>query len=140
MDPPRPAIARQKETTMIRTVEIPQEQWPSFLKSFNRMADGRPVRLEVVQRELGDQEMGDLLPLREIDLETRGSARGDLIITVGIDRGQLTHFIEQPTRMTLGLNEVGEPQWLGIYERGETRTILYFERLPALDREYGVSL
>jgi Family of unknown function (DUF5335) len=124
---------------MTRTVEIPQHKWPSFLRMLNLLADGRPVRVEIAQRELGDQQMGDLLPLGSIDLETKGSERGKLIITVGGDRGELTHLVEQPTRITLGLNDAGEPQWLGIDEHGEATTIIHFERLPALESEYTVT-
>jgi hypothetical protein len=124
---------------MTRTVEIPAERWPSFLKMINRLANGRPVRLEVARRELGDQELGELLPLQEIDFETKGSERGDLVISVGSDRGELTHIIEKPTHMAVGLNEVNEPQWLAIDEQGEATTIVHFEQLPALEQEYGAA-
>jgi len=122
---------------MTRTIEIPREKWPSFLKMLNRLADGRPVRLEVARRDLGDQEMGGRLPLQDIDLETKGSERGKLTITVGSDRGELTHLIAQPTHISIGLNDVAEPQWLGIDEPNEAVTIIHFEQLPALEREYA---
>jgi len=122
---------------MTRTVEIPQDRWTAFLKMLNRLADDRPVRLEVARRELGDQEMGNLLPLVDVDFETKGSDRGALIIAVGSDRGELTHLIERPTRMAIGLNDVNEPQWLAIDEQGEGTTIVHFEHLPALEQEYA---
>jgi hypothetical protein len=124
---------------MIRTVEIPQPRWPSFLKMLNRLAGGKPVRLEVAGRELGDQEMGNLLPLNDVDLETKGSERGRIIVSVGSDRGELMHLIQEPALMAVGLNEVSEPQWLAIKERGEATTILHFEQLPALEAEYPVT-
>ncbi|HXU74170.1 MAG TPA: DUF5335 family protein [Polyangia bacterium] len=120
---------------MTRIVEIPQVKWRSFLAMLNRLAGGRAVRVEVAQRAIGVQEMGDRLPLREIELETKGSERGHLTITVGSERGALTHLIEQPTHISLGLNEAGEPEWLAVAERGEATTILHFERLPALEAE-----
>ncbi len=122
---------------MIRTVEIPKERWPSFLQMLNRLADGRPVRLEVARRDLGDQEMSRLLPLIDVDFETKGSERGELVISVGGERGELTHVIEKPTRMAVGLNEANEPQWLAIDEHGEGTTIVHFERLPALEAQLG---
>jgi len=124
---------------MTRTVEIPQDRWTAFLKMLNRLADGRPVRLEVARRELGDQEMGNLLPLVDVDFETKGSDRGALIIAVGSDRGELTHLIGRPTRMAIGLNDVNEPQWLAIDEQGEGTTIVHFEHLPALEQGYADS-
>src|SRR5262249_22433878 len=108
---------------MTRTIEIPQQKWPSFLRMLNRLADGRPIRLEVARRDLGDQEMGGMLPLQDIDLETKGSERGKLSISVGSDRGELIHLIEQPTHIAMGLNEVGEPQWVAIDEPGSAVTI-----------------
>ena len=122
---------------MTRTVEIPQDRWTAFLKMLNRLADDRPVRLEVARRELGDQEMGNLLPLVDVDFETKGSDRGALIIAVGSDRGELTHLIGRPTRMAIGLNDANEPQWLAIDEQGEGTTIVHFEHLPALEQEYA---
>jgi len=121
---------------MTRTVEIPQDRWTAFLKMLNRLADGRPISLEVARRELGDQEMGNLLPLVDVDFETKGSDRGALIISVGSDRGELTHVIEKPRRMAIGLNDLNEPQWLAIDEQGEGTTIVHFEHLPALERAY----
>lgn len=124
---------------MTRTIDIGQERWPSFLKMLERMADGRLVRLEVARRELGDQEMGRRLPLVDLDLEEKGSERGRILITVGSDRGELTHVIEAPTRMAVGVNEADEPQWLAIDEHGEATTILHFEQLPALEAAYGAT-
>jgi len=121
---------------MTRTVEIPQDRWTAFLKMLNRLANGRPISLEVARRELGDQEMGNLLPLVDVDFETKGSDRGALIISVGSDRGELTHVIEKPRRMAIGLNDLNEPQWLAIDEQGEGTTIVHFEHLPALERAY----
>jgi hypothetical protein len=122
---------------MTRTVEIPQDRWTAFLKMLNRLADGRPVRLEVARREVGDQEMGNLLPLVGVDFETKGSDRGALIIAVGSDRGELTHLIEKPRRLAIGLNDMNEPEWLAIDEQGEGTTVVHFEHLPALEQEYA---
>jgi hypothetical protein len=124
---------------MLRTVEVPRERWLEFLQVIQEMALGRPIRLEVASRELGDQDMAERLPLLALALETKGSARGDLIIAVGSDRGELTHVIEQPKRMAVGLNESNEPQWLALDEAGEAATIIHFERLPALESEYAAT-
>ena len=122
---------------MTRTVDIPAERWPGFLEMINRLANGLPVRLEVARRELGDQDMAKRLPLQEIDFETKGSERGRMVISVGSDRGELTHLITAPTRMAIGLNDFDEPEWLAIDESGEATTIIHFEELPALEAEPG---
>ena len=124
---------------MIRTVEIPVERWSSFVQMLGRMAAGRPVRLEVARREIGDQELGDKVPLRDMRVESKGSERGDLIIIVGSDGEELTHLIERPKRMAVGLGETGEPQWLAVEEQDEGTTIVFFEELPVLEEEYGAT-
>lgn len=121
---------------MTRTIEIAKEGWPSVLKMFNKLADGLPVRVEVARRELGDQEMGELLPLRDIDFETKGSERGAIVVAVGSDRGELTHLVKQPVSMAIGLNEANEPQFLAIEEEGGATTIVHFEKLPELESDY----
>jgi hypothetical protein len=121
----------------MRTIDIPNQRWPSFLKMLNKMADGRPVRLEVAQRELGDQNMSDLLPLSDLDLETKGSEKGRIIVTVGSDRGELTHHIGKPIRLAVGVNDANEPQWVAIYEEDGASTVIHFEQLPALEAGYA---
>jgi hypothetical protein len=89
-----------------------------------------------VNRLLGNQEMGELLPLRELEFELKGSERGRLILSVGDDQSELVHFIELPTRIAIGLDDVGELRWLAIDEGGAGTTIIHFERLPALEADY----
>lgn len=117
----------------IQSIEVPKEGWVNFLQSLNRIAEGRLVRLEVVNRELGDQQMASKLPLEEIDFETKGSDRGDLLVTVDTDDGLLTHRIEMPTRLYIAHDETGEQlQTLGILDADGGETIIYFENVPAL--------
>src|SRR3954468_9672809 len=115
---------------MVRTVEIAPERWGTFLSTLNRAANGRPIRLEVARRDLGDQELGTLLPLIEIDFATKGSDRGELIVAVGSERGELSHVVANPTRIAVGLNDANELQWLAIDEDGAGTTIVHFEQLP----------
>lgn len=124
---------------MTRIIDIPKERWSSFIETIHRLADGRPVRLEVARRELGDQQMAELQPLTDIDFETKGSARGALVVSVGSDRGELTHLIAKPTRIAVGLNDVGEPQWVAIDEADGGTTIVHFEHMPALPEEHAAS-
>jgi hypothetical protein len=117
---------------MIHTLDVPRENWVNFTNILNRHALERPVRLEVVERELGDQEMGDLQPLRGLSFETKGSARGSLLVSVGTDEDELTHRIESPKRLYVGHNESGEMEFLAIDEEPSGTTFIYFEHLPAL--------
>jgi hypothetical protein len=122
---------------MIRTVDISRERWPSFVETINKLADGRPIWLEVANRELGDQELEKLLPLVDFDLETKGSEKGRILIAAGSERGELNHLIDEPLAIAVGLNEAGAPEWIAIEEPGEATTIVHLPSLPALEESYG---
>jgi Family of unknown function (DUF5335) len=118
----------------MHTLEIFKPGWAAFLAGFNRALDGRPVRVEVVGRTLGDQEMADLQPFQGVDYDSKGSERGSLTIHVG---AQLTHRIHAPSRLYLLQNDAGEIEWLAIDEGNEARTLIHFERVPELEAQYG---
>jgi hypothetical protein len=127
---------------MIRTLEIPKERWTSFVGTLDRLLRGRPIRVEVLGRPLGDQEMGDRCPFRSLYYEVKGSEADTLTITVGSERGELNHRIVRPVGLYLAQDQIGEIKWLGIQEHGEAgdaETIVYFEHLPELEAEYHES-
>jgi hypothetical protein len=118
---------------MIETFEIPKERWAGFVELINRRARDRPVRVEVEGRDLGDQEMGQLLPLVGLALETKGSERGDLLISVESKRGEiLTHHINQPLHLYLTHNEAAEVEHLAVEEASGAKTLLHFQHLPMI--------
>jgi hypothetical protein len=126
---------------MLQTLEIPRDRWMGFLHHFNRLLGERPIRIEVVGRAIGDQEMGDLLPFHGIDYDTKGSERGSITVHVGSERGELTHRIIGPTRIYVMQTGHGEVEWLAIEEQGEVgdvRTLIHFEHLPELESTYPV--
>src|SRR3954471_16846826 len=101
---------------MLRSLEIPRERWPEFLRTFNRLVAARSVRIEVMGRRLGDQQMAERLPFQGLDWDEKDSA---LTITVGDSGAELGHRIVGPTNIYLGQDETGEFEWLAIEERGE---------------------
>jgi hypothetical protein len=124
---------------MIRTLQIPKGRWKTFTRLLNRQLGERPVRVEVVGRQLGDQEMGNLLPFHSLEFDAKGSERGALTLTIGSEQGRLIHRITSPTRMYAGQNETGLIEWLAIEEvgdLGEAETIVHFEEPPLLMAEH----
>jgi hypothetical protein len=121
----------------MRTIEIPKATWVSFLTDLTRNALDRPVRLEVENIEIGDQEMGDKLPLREIELEMKGSNAGGLEITVGGRTDELSHRIERPTRLYAQINDSQQIECLSIEDADNGKTLLFFEELPSLSSDRG---
>ena len=120
----------------MRILDIPQTQWASFFDMLNDRAAGRPVRLEVVARNFGDQEMSQHLSLRAIDFEPNAAEGGDVVIALGDDSAQLTRFIERPMRMAVGLSDGADPEWLCLLEANGGATIVYFEHLMAIEAGY----
>jgi hypothetical protein len=120
---------------MIRSIDIPKENWINFLQMLNRDALGRSVRLEVAREELGDQELAAFMPLRRIDFETKGSELGSLLVSVGQDWEELTHRIDAPSYLCIGHNGGGEIEWLAIEDAREGLTLIHFQYLPALVAE-----
>jgi hypothetical protein len=117
---------------MTATLEIPKERWKPFLDEVSRHALGRLVRLEVESIELGDQEMSELQPLRGIELETKGSAHGSLLIMTGTDAEDMNHLIGSVSRIYVGHNETAEMEWLAIEDQAGGKTLVYFEELLAI--------
>ncbi len=123
---------------MLRALEIPREHWSRFLRTFNRLVADQMIRLEVVGRQLGDQEMTERLPFHGIDYDSKGSERGSLTVSVGGSEGELSHRVIGPKRLYLGDRD-GRIEWLAIEEAGEVgdvRTLIHFEPLPELEAEY----
>lgn len=123
----------------MRSLEIPRERWSAFVRTFNRVLGERPVRVEVVGRPLGDQEMAQTLPFHGIDYDSKGSERGTLTITVGGESGEVVHRIIGPTRLYLGQTDGGEIEWLAVEETGEAgdvKTLVHFEHLPELEAHF----
>jgi hypothetical protein len=118
---------------MSNTMEIPRERWSSFLATFNRVLGGRPVRVEVMGRTLGDQELAELQPFQGVDYDHKGSERDTLTLHVG---ETLEHRIARPTHLYLYQNDAGEMEWLAVEEAGEAQTLIHFEHIPELQAEY----
>ena len=122
----------------IHSIEVPKQNWASFLQVLNRMAQDRLVSLEVLNRELGDEEMASKLPLEAIDFETKGSDRGDILVTVLSDDGPLTHRIEKPTQFFVAHNDAGDLlQTVAVLDAAGGETIVHFEDVPALPEQTG---
>jgi hypothetical protein len=121
---------------MLRTLVIPEERWGAFFEMLNRLGHERPVRVEVMGRTLGDQEMARLRPFLGLEQENKGSEGGTVTLTVGSDEGEYTHRIVEPTRVSAAQDEHGVLGWVAIEDAGEAKTLIHFEELAALEAEF----
>ncbi|QRN95592.1 DUF5335 family protein [Archangium violaceum] len=117
---------------MARTIEIPRENWAVYFERLGRQAQAYPVRIEVENQDIGDQEMARRLPLMGIDLETKGSESGDLEVTVGDADQNFMHHIDDPVRVYLKVEDSGNIDCMEIEDAANGKTLIFFERHPGL--------
>ena len=117
---------------MANTIEIPREHWAVYFERLGRQAQTYPVRIEVENQDIGDQEMARRLPLVGIDLETKGSEVGDIEVTVGDADQNFMHHIDGPTRVYLMVDDSGNIDCIEIEDGAEGKTIIFFEKHPGL--------
>lgn len=117
---------------MANTIEIPRENWAVCFERLGRQAQTYPVRIEVENQDIGDQEMARRLPLVGIDLETKGSEVGDIEVTVGDADQNFMHHIDGPTRVYLMVNDSGNIDCIEIEDGAEGKTIIFFDKQPGL--------
>ena len=118
--------------------EIERKQWTTYLNDFSKRNERRPARIEVVGEEIGAQEAGRHLPLVGVSFEAKGSEEDDVVVTFAgqttADARHLSHRIDSVTRIAAqrGEGESDEDEALEIESADGTKTILVFEKLPAL--------
>ncbi len=117
---------------MANTIEIPRESWAVYFERLGKQAQAYPVRLEVENRDIGDQEMARKLPLVGIDLERKGSQVGDIEVTVGDAGENFMHHIEEPARVYLKVDDAGNIDCVEIEDAADGKTFIFFERYPGL--------
>jgi hypothetical protein len=109
----------------MQTREIPPNQWRQFFDDFSKRHDGWIVDLEVVGREIGDQQEVNDLPLVGITADVKGSERR-LEITAGkTTDSHVTHIIDRPRRVWV--KQPGES--IEIEAEDGTKTIVSFEQV-----------
>ncbi|MBX5484554.1 MAG: DUF5335 family protein [Myxococcaceae bacterium] len=114
-----------------RTLEIPKEQWPNFLSVIDEQERDKPVRVEFVGPETGDQSAATVVRLRSISAVTKGSAEGSIEMDLGED-AEFDHRVFTPSHVYAVQSTSGMIEYLDIEEANERKTILRFEEPPKL--------
>lgn len=129
-DPPIQTI----ETTKGTTRQIPRSEWATFFDSFSRQHDGWLASLELLAPDLGALTEVHNRPLAGIAAELHRSGRDSITIIFGRIPSELTHIINQPTRVWLKQTAEGADDALEI-ESAEGPTALLRFRFPRLSEE-----
>lgn len=109
--------------------QIAKDQWAAFLKNFDHQHQGNEARIEIMEREFGDQEEAAWLPLSGISYDTH---RDQIIVTVGGISSRypahLTHMVSQPTELMVIEPSEGALNAILIVASDDTKTLLHFRR------------
>ena len=113
---------------------IEQNRWQSFLNDFTKRNQFRATRLEVVGDEVGDETEEDFLPLIGVNLETKGSEAGGVVVILGGENQRhVERHIENVKRITPLVGETSDvEEGLGFEDGEGGKTLLILEQLPEL--------
>lgn len=111
----------------MQTRQIPQNEWPAFLNSFNSRHQGWLMNLEVFGPDIGAQVEGSWLVLEGVTDEY-DERHGNTIMIMTGDKpaDHLTHSISRPTEICLEKTDGGEDATLSIKGEDGNRTLLTF--------------
>ncbi|MEH1901018.1 DUF5335 family protein [Nostoc sp.] len=86
---------------------VPQERWGEFFDQFSDGNRGRHISIEIIDSELGDEELIKNATLMAIIYDRPGKG-DDLVIEVGEHEVSYAHTIDSPTEVLTGQNSNGE--------------------------------
>lgn len=116
--------------------EVERGNWNEYLDDFSSRNEGRPTRLELIDPELGSQELEIHLPLVGISFEPEGSEAGSVEIILGgksaDDPRHMEHIVEDAKRFVPIPGTHGVEAGIAVESGDGSRTLLTFEDLPEL--------
>ena len=81
----------------METRTIPEDQWIEYVDRFSRDHLGCSVTIEVLDKEMGPQNVAADLPLEGISFDTKGTRPTSIEITAGDGADQhVSHLIDMP--------------------------------------------
>lgn len=113
-----------KSTNTIDLSEsIPSKQWGEFFDQFSINNSGRNISIEIINPELGNEELVKDSPLLAMIYDRPG--KGDnLAIEVGRKEVTYAHNVEAPTSVSTGQNNQGDTIAISITDPTGTQTLV----------------
>ena len=110
-----------------KSKQIPQERWLEFFDLLSDGNRGRMIAIEVINPEIGDEELIKNAPLLSLvyDPPKKGN---DLMIETGKEQVNYAHTVTAPTEVWEAQDENGKVVALEIKDESGTQTILRFEQ------------
>lgn len=109
------------------TTEIARDQWPVYLDRLAALQKDRPVQIEVVGPDLGDQPLVRHAQLRTIGASRKGESAGTIEVDLGVEEGGLDHRILHPSHL-YAIEEDRGLSCLEIEDDDRNKTLIRFEK------------
>src|SRR5678816_2412338 len=117
---------RESELVM-KTKEIPKNEWTGFFDSFSRKHEGCLVNLEIFGPEIGSQVEERELALDGITDEWHETEGNTIMIMTGVKPDDhITHSISHPIQVSLEQTDEGADAALAIKSGDGVTTLLRF--------------
>ena len=115
------------------TEHIEQTHWGDFFDDVAKKHHGFAARLEIIGRDVGDQEMATWLPFTGISYDPH---HHQIFVTVGGISSHypvhLTHMIDSPRTVAVRYTPEGEVSSVLIVSGDKTETLVSLRRQPQL--------
>ena len=112
-------------TTIDINKQIPQENWLEFFDTFTDGNRGRHIKIELLDPELGDEELIKDAPLFSINYDPVDKGN-DIMIETGGEAPTYAHTIDVPTEVWTGQDANGVVLALRITSK-DTQAIITFQ-------------
>jgi hypothetical protein len=115
------------------TTEIPKQEWQPFCDGFSQAYTGWRTTIEVMGKDLGDQQVARDEPFQGISFDTAGTGAGNMEIGVGEKPDHFaTHFVDHPRHMRVADTRAGTEVDMEIEAADGTKYLLHLTPSPAL--------
>ncbi|NUN67431.1 DUF5335 family protein (plasmid) [Pseudanabaena biceps] len=108
------------------TKSLLQEHWGEFFDRFSGSNRGRHIAIEIIDSDLGDQELIKNAPLLAM-IYDRPSKGNNLAIEVGKDEMTYAHTVDSPTEISTGQNANGDIVAIWIADAAGRKTLVKLE-------------
>ena len=105
------------------TKSVSRDRWGEFFDQFSDGNRGRHVSIEIIDSEVGDEELIKDAPLMAMVYDRPGKG-DDLVIEIGKAEVTYAHTIDSPTEVMTGQSESGRMLAVWISDAAGTKTLI----------------
>jgi hypothetical protein len=112
--------------TITLSKSLPPEQWEKFFDEFSGDNRGRHIVIEIIDSDLGDQELIKNAPLLAM-IYDRPDKGNNLAIEVGKEQMTYAHTVDSPTGISTAENANGDIIAIWITDAAGRKTLVKLE-------------